>query len=465
MNAAQIAPPDVHEYKCIRAIGAGSYGQVWLAESRTGSMKALKVVRRQGFQSDEPFMREYKAIQRYENVARGHSSLIDILHVGFPTDEYFYYVMPLGDDATGRQLANVNSYEPLTLSKRLARGRLSVSESVSLVVELLRGVEVLHANGLVHRDIKPGNIVFIDGKPVLADIGLVTETNLEMSNLGTSGFMAPEGPGKKGDLYAIGMTLYVAVSGMPANDMLPAPTLRAQKERESYSILNKILLKACSDRPKYRYSSAKGMRMALEEMASPAPSKPKRLAPKRSKPRITKEKPPVFRTRNEMQKHVSSLIEKRVAEIREPYPYDQHFLTVSEIRRVISIVKEFFKKSVGTVPADIHSACRWAEAALEPNGVKRRALIQKATASNSGLQDLIGASVCSIADFDLVNPFSLIADAAKRLTSSARITYYSTLFGRVQADSDLATRKALEYLIEGVKVAIDENWHEFRAEW
>ena len=431
---------------------------MWVARSQTGGLKALKVVRRDQFDSDQPFNREYTAIEKYEDVARGSSSLIDVLHVGKPADDFFYYVMPLADDLTGQRPKDVEGYSPLTLSALLEAGRMPVRESVSIIMELLHGLEVLHRAGLVHRDIKPGNIVFIDGKPVLADIGLVTETGPAVSNLGTSGFMAPEGPGKKGDLYSTGMTLYVMASGMPASDRLPAPTLRSKREREGYALLNQILLKACAERPARRYASAATLRKALVTMNSPVSPKSKRAAP-----RGKKNQPKVFRTKPAMQKHARSLFDKTVADIRKGYSYDEQFLTLSEIRKLTAVVKRFFRDTFGDVPAETRAACWWAEAVLTPDGRSRRALIQKASAGGSAKPRSISDHGDSSTTAVVVSPLSFVTDATKFLASGARLTYFSSLFARLQADPDAATRQALKYLTEGIEAAIDTGWAAYRA--
>ena len=90
-------PPLIPDHELLRLIGRGSYGQVWLARNRLGTLRAVKIVSREAFEDRKPFEREFKGIQRFEPVSRAHDGFVDILQVG-GTDEYFYYVMELADE-------------------------------------------------------------------------------------------------------------------------------------------------------------------------------------------------------------------------------------------------------------------------------------------------------------------------------------------------------------------------------
>src|SRR5262245_56303848 len=94
----------VSDYELIRCIGQGSYGEVWLARSVLGIYRAVKIVRRQRFENERPFEREFIGIQKFEPISRSHESQVHIFHVG-RGDGYFYYVMDLADDqATGAHI-------------------------------------------------------------------------------------------------------------------------------------------------------------------------------------------------------------------------------------------------------------------------------------------------------------------------------------------------------------------------
>src|SRR5207244_6884102 len=146
-------------------------------------------------------------------ISRGHAGFIDILHVG-RTNEYLYYSMELADDhLAGREIDVVN-YEPRTLKSDLGRHkRLSAEESIRLGVSLTEALEALHTHGLTHRDIKPSNIIFTEGVPKLADIGLVAASG-QPSFVGTDGYVPPEGPGTPpAAVYTLGKLLYETCTG------------------------------------------------------------------------------------------------------------------------------------------------------------------------------------------------------------------------------------------------------------
>src|SRR5690606_13420420 len=128
-------------------------------------------VRRAQFTTARPFEREFEAVRRYEPVSRSAEGLVNVLHVGrLENDAGFYYVMELADAVDPA----AESYRPRTLDHELAtRGPLPVAECLEIATSLGRGLAALHRAGLVHRDVKPANIIFVAGRAKLADIGLV----------------------------------------------------------------------------------------------------------------------------------------------------------------------------------------------------------------------------------------------------------------------------------------------------
>lgn len=276
-------PPRVADHELVRPVGAGSYGEVWLARSVTGQWRAVKVVARARFESDRPYEREYRGVMQFEPISRTHPGLIQVLHVG--RDDAagaFYYVMELADSEGGQEGergrpagaspiagttglpggeidAFVVRYRPRTLRSELnARGRLPVAEVVALGVGLSGALGHIHRHGLVHRDVKPSNVIFMRGQPKLADLGLVSTTNEARSFVGTEGFIPPEGPGTvQADLFAFGRLLYEAATGMDRCEF-PAvpPDLDAWPDREAFLELNEVLTRLCAPEPSRRCANA-----------------------------------------------------------------------------------------------------------------------------------------------------------------------------------------------------------------
>ncbi len=72
-------------------IGGGAYGEVFLARTVTGLCRAVKIVRREDFELERTFEREFEGIQKYEKVSKNHPGLVDVLHVGRDDEAGFYY--------------------------------------------------------------------------------------------------------------------------------------------------------------------------------------------------------------------------------------------------------------------------------------------------------------------------------------------------------------------------------------
>ncbi|MDB6121940.1 MAG: repeat-containing protein [Pedosphaera sp.] len=267
-----IQPVLIPDHQLLRCIGRGSYGQVWLAQNTMGMYRAVKIVYRKSFQNERPFERELSGIRRFEPISRSHEGFVDVLHVGInEEEEYFYYVMELGDDQAAGQNIDPDSYSPKTLGKEISlRGKLSLQECLELGMALSQALAELHKRGLVHRDVKPSNIIFVNGVPKLADIGLVAAVDETRSYVGTEGFIPPEGPGTpQADVYSLGKVLYEASTGKDRQNFPELPTqLESLPDSEGFLELNEVLLHACKNDISDRYKSAWNMHADLLVLAN-----------------------------------------------------------------------------------------------------------------------------------------------------------------------------------------------------
>ena len=177
--------PTVPDHDLLHVIGRGAYGEVWLARhTRLGTLRAIKIIRRDQFGDARPFTRELDGIPNYEPISRSHPNLVSILHVG-GTDDCFCYVMELADDGNVGQASSLSGvddnsdaktgkmpvplYSPHTLRSELKRqGALPIDRVLEIAHALSSALAHLHAHKLVHRDVKPSNVIFVGGVPKLA---------------------------------------------------------------------------------------------------------------------------------------------------------------------------------------------------------------------------------------------------------------------------------------------------------
>ena len=265
MNTIPQNPPRVSDFTLLRVIGEGGFGRVWLAASKaTGRLRAVKVIPLEGTRAAG---REICSITRLEaNLDRQYAHLLSIHHVG-TTDENLFYVMDLADDAKGGPGTDDPDYRPASLQGRLKNGPLPPEECLRHARQLLSGLAFLHESGMVHRDVKPANCLFLRGELKLADFGLLTEAGPRVSRVGTQSYMPPDGRmDARADVYAAGLVLYEMLSGLPAESF---PRLGERtKEIVADPILDALLrlaLCACEPDPANRFPDARNMLEHLEQ--------------------------------------------------------------------------------------------------------------------------------------------------------------------------------------------------------
>jgi serine/threonine protein kinase len=265
--APPAVPPVVPDHELIRVIGRGGSGEVWLARNILGTYRAVKIVHEWAFEHRRSLQREFDGVLKFEPVSRLHDGLMDILQVGCnDAAGYFYYVMELSDDVNTGQVVIPEQYSPRTLAyDHRQRRRLPIGECIRLGAAIASALGYLHRNGLIHRDVKPSNIIFVNGFPKLADVGLVSELSEPGSQVGTEGFIAPEGAGTpQADIYSLGKVLYEISTGKDRNEypVLPDP-LEDSADGRDLVHFNKIVLDACRTDPRRRYKNADEMMTVL----------------------------------------------------------------------------------------------------------------------------------------------------------------------------------------------------------
>ena len=204
----------IGSYQLLYLCGEGAYGRVFLARNvLTQHQVALKLLPL----SAKVTARELQGLKNYRECR--HPNLLQIHHID-QAEGVLYYTMDAADNLAGTG----GGYEPDTLAARLAhRKSLPAGEVAKMAAELLEGLDCLHRRNLLHRDIKPDNILWVDGRATLADIGLTTDSR-NASLVGTPGFMSGEllsgkrPANREDDLYALGKVIYCALTGCAVCD-------------------------------------------------------------------------------------------------------------------------------------------------------------------------------------------------------------------------------------------------------
>jgi serine/threonine protein kinase len=265
-------------------IGRGGMGTVYLAsQDRLAAWVALKVIRH-GTGPQEAavarFEREAKAIA----ALRGKTShVVQVYDYGWDREAAGYYIT--------MEFVDGESLEEI----RRRMGRLTPAAAVAAVTQAARALAVAHELDLVHRDIKPDNLLLgIDGTVKVADFGLVRRADgsdgmtATGQALGTAAYMAPEQAmgdhvDHRADIYSLGATLFALITGRPPHDVggggpalfealmhlatTPPPELEIEGDPVDPE-LNAISKRLMAKRPEERYSSAAEVVEALEGWAA-----------------------------------------------------------------------------------------------------------------------------------------------------------------------------------------------------
>ena len=256
-------------YRPVREIGRGAHGSVFLADGPGEGRVALKVCRR----PDDParmneWEREKRGWTLYANLPAA-PGLVRVLGTGETEGESAFWVaMELADPEPGGSADDPGSYRPLTLaSVAAAEVALPLGRCLAIGERLASALEHLQRHHLLHRDVKPGNVLFVRGAPVIADAGLVVDEREAASLVGTPGYEPPEHHGTpQGDVFSLGRTLWRIGTGRAPEEAGFAPCAEADTSDPDFWRFLAIIGKATSPVPERRYRSAKAFRKDLARL-------------------------------------------------------------------------------------------------------------------------------------------------------------------------------------------------------
>ncbi len=256
-------------YKILNDIGAGGFARVLLCRDRvTRELRAVKVANRMG---DESLLREARGLRFLS-----HPSIVRVHEVGEDERGRLYLVM---DYLEGPTLADFVEFHR----------KLSPAVAVDIVMELAGALEAIHAEGIVHRDLTPSNVIIErrSRRPILCDFGIARDLGLSTqtgSGAGTLAYMAPEQLRGRAtpqtDVFALGVLLHELLAGSvpwgAARTAVIAYRIQRLDRRRLARQLAALpepfrpsLLKMLAREPRDRFASMSALRRALQEIRPP----------------------------------------------------------------------------------------------------------------------------------------------------------------------------------------------------
>ena len=258
-------------YQIIKTLGEGGMANVYLAHDTILDRNVAVKVLRGDLASDEKFVRRFQR-EALSASSLSHPNIVEMYDVG-EDDGQYYIVMEYVDGKTLKQVLK-------------QRGHLSITEVVDIMLQLTDGMAHAHDAYIIHRDIKPQNIMILaNGMIKITDFGVaasLNSTQLTQTNsvMGTVHYLPPEqaqGKGStiKSDIYSMGIMMYELLTGLVpykgdnAVEIAlkhlkePVPSIRKVDPSIPQSIEN-IIIKATAKNPKNRYSDARSMHEDLK---------------------------------------------------------------------------------------------------------------------------------------------------------------------------------------------------------
>lgn len=253
-------------YQIIKAIGEGGMANVYLAYDTILDRDVAVKVLRGDLANDEKFVRRFQR-EALSASSLTHPNIVEVYDVGEDHGQY-YIVM---EYVEGRHLKD--------LIKK--RGKLTLSEVIDIMLQITDGMSVAHDSYIIHRDIKPQNIMILEnGLVKIMDFGIamaMNSTQLTQTNsvMGSVHYLPPEQANGKGstlqsDIYSMGIVMYELLTGkLPYKGdnaveialkhlKEPLPSIRDELPNIPQSVEN-IIIKATAKNPKNRYADAREM--------------------------------------------------------------------------------------------------------------------------------------------------------------------------------------------------------------
>ncbi len=247
-------------YEILELIGSGGMADVYKAKChKLNRFVAIKVLKSE-FSSDSSFVGKFKA-EAQSAAGLMHPNIVNVYDVG-EENRMYYFVMELVEGITLKHY----------IEKKI---RLTAKEAVSIAIQVSMGIEAAHNNGIIHRDIKPQNIIISkEGKVKVADFGIAkaaTSNTVTSHAMGSVHYTSPEQArggysDAKSDIYSIGITLFEMITGHVPFDgetTVAVAIKHIQEEMPSPRVyvpdvpisVEQIIAKCCQKNPDRRYTN------------------------------------------------------------------------------------------------------------------------------------------------------------------------------------------------------------------
>lgn len=260
-------------YEIIDKVGSGGMADVYNGKDlRLNRNVAIKVLK-QEYSNDAKFVSKFRA-EAQSVAGLSHPNVVNVYDVG--EDENLYYIV-------------MELVEGITLKKFIEKkGKLEINEAIGIGIQIAQGIEEAHKNHIIHRDIKPQNIIISrEGKVKVTDFGIAkaaTSNTITSNAMGSVHYISPEQArggysDEKSDIYSLGVTIYEMLLGkVPFEGESTVSVAFAHVHEEAAHLndmdpsiprsLSRIVQKCMQKKPDMRYESAAALIMDLRRAVS-----------------------------------------------------------------------------------------------------------------------------------------------------------------------------------------------------